>query len=236
MSGADIVEWLLLLVIITVVVGFIAVSKENEAERQRAVKRQEFLAAMAKAKADLEENLADWVVKRQAEGWAYASRGKLMHKIGQPECIMFLSGTAPLLRVDEFQMDGELRFENPIYLNIKQIISISTARPRMTKSRKETVPVSIVASKNKSPVARGLIGGALLGPAGIVIGAASVLNSKIETKIERETVYREYEGYGAPQLIIGTNCDQQPILKIRCANQEVADEWMFRIRGRQSRG
>lgn len=79
-------------------------------------------------------------------------------------------------------------------------------------------------------------GGAILRPTGLILGAASGLNAKTTTTMKSETVYKSYDGHGLPQLIIGTTRDDYPYFKIQCATQEVADEWAFRIRGRQARG
>ena len=228
-------EWILFWGVIFGLILFgVARSTQNAAEEKARIEieRQRKEAVQRKNEADFVE----WVEKRQNEGWAYVARGKLMHLKQRPECTMAMSRDAPLLRFDKFELVDELRFDDPFYLNLNQIISLNVASPRVTKTRYESVPVPITTSKNKSPVARGLLGGALLGPAGLVVGAASGLNAMTETEIRHETVSRKYESRGAPQLIIGTTSDDYPVLKFRCASQEVADEWMFRIRGRQARG
>jgi hypothetical protein len=75
----------------------------------------------------------------------------------------------------------------------------------------------------------------LLGPAGLVIGAASGLNGKIETNVEERRIAEKVSELGAPQLIIGTSDPQRPVLKLKFDDPEVASEWMYRIRGAQAR-
>lgn len=229
-------EWVLFLFVI--LAGFAAwVHFRDQADNaRRAEEKAKKQAAHDAQRAAIEEDLLAWMQGLQSDGWSLISRGRLMHQKGQPHCTIALATNAPLLRLDEIKIEEKFEASEPIYVNLREIISLNVARPTVQKSRKEIVPVPIIESHQRSPVARGLIGGAILGPAGLVLGAASGLNAKTTTTIKSETVYKSYDGFGLPQLIIGTNRDDYPYFKIQCANREVADEWAFRIRGRQARG
>jgi hypothetical protein len=224
------------LVIVVVAVGLLvwasAVASRQEAEaKARREEDEERKAAEQQLK---ERKIGEYAQESQSDGWDYISQGKLMHIPGQPPCFMMMSVKNRKLRFDRYSYDDSLVIEDVFEIFTRDILSITVARPKTKETRKEMVPVSIVESKNKSPIGRGLVGGALLGPAGLVLGAASGLNAKTSTRIEHETVYREYEGLGAPQLIIGTNVMERPVLKVRCETQELADDWLYRIRALQS--
>lgn len=223
--------------IIVAVVGLLIFAVISDSKRQAEASAKRLADHLAKKARDDEiENLvAAWKKAQSIDGWQFVCEAKIMHISGYPECFFMMSDNGLLLKMNEFERNVPLVVKENAYLNINQIISINTARPKITKSRKTSVPVSIVESKNKSPVARGLIGGAILGPAGIVIGAASGLNSKTTTRIENRDSYESYETQGDPQLIMGTTSPELPVLKLKFSAPELADEWMFRIRGLQAR-
>ena len=229
------------LVIVTVLIGVIlVVAFLVQNDRIEADTRRKEAKTKKAAQREIDDRIAaeleEWSAERQAEGWTYITAGKFMHRAGQPRCIMLLSLNTKLLRFDVFGEGDGLTLEPPIYVNINKITSLNVARPKVTKSRSVSVPISITETKQKSPVGRGLLGGALLGPAGLILGAASGLNAKTTQRIENHTTSQSYESLGAPQLIIGTTIPETPVFKMQCANDELADEWMFRIRGAQSSG
>ncbi|WBY16644.1 hypothetical protein PF049_00275 [Erythrobacteraceae bacterium WH01K] len=228
-------EWILLICIILTGLAFWSKAYDENRALEFEAAKAERKALKEKKQAEIDKDLVVWMTKIQREGWSLISRGRLMHLEEQPHCIIALSNTSPLLRVNQIDVQDEFSHAEPIYINLREIISLNVARPSVRRSRQEKISFPITETQRRSPVARGLIGGALLGPAGLVVGVASGLNSQITTSVKSETVNKEYDGLGDPQLIIGTNREDHPYFKIKCANQEVADEWVFRIRGRQNR-
>jgi hypothetical protein len=209
-----------------------AISEELEVKRAEAKAAYEAreLRRSEAAKAEIA-----WIGDYATKGWKYVSRAKLMHASGQPNCVFMMSDNDLLLQICSFETREEFLPGSPIVLNVNQVLGLNIAKPKITKTREKIVPVSIVENKRKSPVGRGLVGGALLGPAGLVLGAASGLNSKTSTKVEERTVTEQYETEGDPQLIIGTSIPDEPVLKIKFDPPSLADEWLFRIQGAQSR-
>lgn len=227
-------EVFLLIVLGIAVLGFWAASSARKEEERKRQRRREAAERRKQVEEAKEKEIGEYALARQSEGWEYISQGRLMHVTGQPPCFMLMSPSEKELRLDRYDHKENLKIEDTQLIKVSDIVSIKIDRPKTTGMRKETVPVSIVESKNKSPIGRGLVGGVLLGPAGLILGAASGLNSKTTTRVENQTVYREYETLGAPQLIIGTKLMERPFFKIRCETQELAEEWMFRIRALQT--
>jgi hypothetical protein len=168
-------------------------------------------------------------------GWTHISKARMMHVAGQPHCYFMIGETSPRLRIVTYQVSQEFTIDGETEIDLARVISMNIASPSVTKIRSKTVPVTTIEHKKKSPIARGLVGGALLGPAGLVLGAASGLNSKVTSSVSHEKVQEEYETLGDPQLIIGTSDKDNPVLKMKFDPPSLADEWMYRIMGAQRR-
>lgn len=94
--------------------------------------------------------------------------------IGEYKCTLSTLDNHLLIVVKKNNLKIELPYE--------KIISIGTKIERHQEITSTT--------KNKSPVARGLVGSALMGGAGLVLGGMSGLNSKTETNTS--TVAEDY--------------------------------------------
>lgn len=166
-------------------------------------------------------------------GWAHISKARMMHVTGQPQCYFMIDQKGASLRIATYQVSQDFRIESDVEINIPRVLSMNIASPSVTKTRTKTIPVTTIEHKKKSPVARGLVGGVLLGPAGLVLGAASGLNSKVTSSVSHEKVLEDYETTGDPQLIIGTSDQEHPVLKLKFDPPSLAEEWMYRIMGAQ---
>lgn len=206
--------------------------RKTQAELQKKIDQQ---AARAARREQAAAEAEVWIASFERSGWKYVSRGKMMQKKGQPQCLVMLSENAKLLQFITYTADEHFLADEPLVLNVNQVIGLNIAKPRLTKTRKTSVPVSMVSSKDRSPVARGLVGGALFGPAGTLLGAASGLKPSISTNVEYHTVEEKYETDGEPQLIIGTKLLDQPTLKIQFDPPSLGGDWLYRIKGAQSR-
>lgn len=200
--------------------------RESEEAARRATEEKEKRTQAQRAK-------EEWLSGHENEGWKYISEARMMNAEGQPHCAVMISENLILLKICEYRLDTKFDPSNPLIINVNQVLGINTAKPKITKRREKSVPVSIVENDPKSPIGRGLVGGALLGPAGLVLGAASGLNSKTSTSIQEHKVMEEYEINGDPQLIMGTSLPDRPVLKLKFEPPSLADEWMYRIRGAQ---
>ena len=173
----------------------------------------------------------DW--KEKQVDWTYLSSGWIMNLPDAPRCFCMLAKSHSCVRIVTYSDDEDFQIISDRLILMSQIISLNVAAPMVTKRRAKTVPVSIVEQGRRSPVGRGLVGGALFGPAGLVLGAASGLNSKTTTRVEHQTVSESYETKGSPQLIIGTTLTDRPVLNIKFETPNLANEWMFRIQAVQ---
>jgi len=95
-----------------------------------------------------------------------------------------------------FSHDLEFNAGEKIEFPFRQILSVELQHNERNEKfyRTESVPVS--ATNKRSPVARAIVGGVLLGPAGMVVGAASGLGgtTKITSEERRVTDNRIVRG------------------------------------------
>jgi len=118
---------------------------------------------------------------------------------------------------------------------IEQIISCELQRENIVEKfyRTELVPVS--QSNKRSPVGRAVVGGLLLGPAGLVMGAASGLGGKTTITTKEIQVRDERVVEGPPVLVLSTVNEQNDRFKIRFAEDALAEHWEHQIRAARVR-
>lgn len=203
-------------------------SESREDAARRAAQNKE-KSVLAKIDRD------NWVKSLENEEWSVVTQARYLNTEGQPNCLVMICKKSLFLQILTYKLDTDLTKSQDLNLHINQVIGLNIARPRVTKYRSKQVPISSIETKTKSPVARGLVGGALLGPVGLVLGAASGLNSEVSTTTQNQTVEEAYETDGDPQLIIGTSLASNPVIKLLFDVPSLADEWLYRIKGAQSR-
>lgn len=203
---------------------------KKDIEIDLQLKRQE---AAARKKIALAER-DSWLKSLSEDGWLGVCNSKLLKDNTSLDCAFMLSSDRNLIQIFPYEALEKFIYKTPIELTVREILSLNVVTPRIVKSRIKIVPVSIVENKTKSPVARGLIGAVLLGPAGLVVGAASGLNAKTGTRVENHKVTEKYEADGDPQLIIGTSRDDYPVLKIKFEPVSLAEEWLYKIQAAQN--
>lgn len=206
--------------------------KALEALRQREAEGNARKLRRQAAQGELET----WFNGMKDGGAVGLCRAKFMGHKSSQDCAFHLSSDRKTLQITPFECREELTRESVILIPLRDVLSSSVAKPKITRTRTKKVPVSIVENKRKSPVARGLVGGVLLGPAGLVVGAASGLNAKTGTRVEHHDVTESYETDGDPQLILGTANEEFPILKFKFDPVTLAEEWMFKIQAAQRAG
>ncbi|RYX80510.1 hypothetical protein EON83_28350 [bacterium] len=209
-------------------------SKINAMAHQKAVddERRAGDRAARQALREAAQAAADSWPSEQT-GWNHISKAKMMHVAGQPSCYFMIDEKGGSLRVATYQVSQDFTLDSDFQVPVRGVISMNVASPSVTKTRTKTVPVTTIHHEKKSPVARGLVGGILLGPAGLVLGAASGLNSKATSTVSQEKILEDYETVGDPQLIIGTSDQTYPVLKFKFDPPTLAEEWMYRILGAQ---
>jgi hypothetical protein len=122
---------------------------------------------------------------------------------------------------DEFQPGTSLEVPVGMVLSAK----VERDDVRETFYRNEVVPVAI--NNRKSSVGRALVGGALLGPAGVVMGAASGLGGRSDIITKTQKVADERIVKGPPLLVIGTATNG--VLHISFAVESHAEHWANQI-------
>jgi len=122
-----------------------------------------------------------------------------------------------------------------VEIGIEKIFSASVkwSDVQETYYRTELVPIAI--KNKKSPVARGLVGGVLLGPAGLVLGAASGLGGKATIVTEERKVRDQRTVKGKPVLFIGTTDPSYPSIKLSFVSDNVPEHWLNQIRAAKAR-
>lgn len=209
-------------------------SKMEALTQQKAIddeRRAAERAANQRRKEEAHAAAEQWPADQH--GWTHISKARMMHVAGQPHCYFMINDQGSALRIASYQISQDFTIDGDTQIEIERVVSMNIASPSITKTRTKTVPVTTIEHKKKSPIARGLVGGALLGPAGLVLGAASGLNSKVTSSVSHEKIQEEYETLGDPQLIMGTSNLDSPILKLKFDPPSLAEEWMYRIMGAQ---
>lgn len=211
-----------------------AIQEIGERRRLEAEKKEQARLERIERKKLARSKRDKWVEGLAADAQSNACKARMLEDGSGQDCVVMFARGRNAVRIIPYQLDEEFFELDAIELALTDIISLDIARPKVTKTRKKTVPVSIVENKRKSPVGRAAVGGVLLGPVGAVVGAASGLNAKTETRIENREVSERYETDGDPQLVVGTKLDDFPVLKLKFDPVANAETWMFKIRGAQS--
>lgn len=137
-----------------------------------------------------------------------------------------------ILKITEAEPFGKISDQT---LNVRAIVSMDVYIPKGTKviTHRDKVPVSVKEQRNT--IGRAVVGGALMGPLGAVVGGVSGLGGK--TNVEYHASYRTetIETSGKSQLVLGTNDINNPVIRIEFIPSNISNEWYYRIRAAQSR-
>lgn len=204
-------------------------SKFNEDQEQKAI-RHEARVEEQKRKSAAEKIWKDHVTK---DGWQFITSARMMKCHGDPPCHVLASSDGSLLRFDRRDDVFALDAEPLLTLGMNEIVSLDIVRPMTTRQRSVEVPETVTTVRRKSPVKRGLVGGVLLGPAGLVLGAASGLKDDTTTKTQMKKVTEQYQVEGDPRLAIGTSNPSNPYFEVRFIDSRESEQWLHRIKAFQ---
>lgn len=196
---------------------------EQLAEKER---KKELRKAIALEK-------SNWLAEINAT-LKYATAGTLVGGIGQGRCVLAFDEAQRSIRIFGYTTGQEFKVRLEANIPVSQIISLEVVRPMEMKRVQRTQAVGVVSTNKKSPVARGLAGGALIGPAGLVLGAASGASKDTTTEIKEHKVWEQVQREGDPELWVGTSDPGSPLIKVKPENSAAADEWLYRIKALQS--
>lgn len=237
-DGVGFFAFILGMVISTIPFWVLGKKRLDEAEEER---RQKDESTRLKKEAE-EAKRAEVQRQKQAfwegmTGWDFRSEGRMMNVSGQPNCFFASGAEGRLLRIVQFiENNEEFKITDDKTISVNKIMSMNIASPKynVTEHYKQAVPV-VSSEPKKSVVGRSVVGGALFGPAGAIVGGMTGLNNTVSTKIEEREFSRKVERTGNPQLIMSTTDPHNPVFKIEFRPPSLADEWMFRIRGFKTR-
>ncbi|MFD0850616.1 hypothetical protein [Sphingosinicella xenopeptidilytica] len=125
-------------------------------------------------------------------GWDFKSEGRMMNVSGQPNCFFASGAEGRLLRIVQFiENDEDFQILNDQTIAVNQIMSMNIASPKYqsTEYYKQAIPI-VSSEPKKSVVGRSVVGGALFGPAGAIVGGMTGLNNAISTKVEEREFSR----------------------------------------------
>jgi hypothetical protein len=150
-----------------------------------------------------------------------------------------ISGSPSLLMLDPAMkslrtvsyVDDEFRVQADATIPLADIFSVEVQRTEVMEDYYRTELVPVVSSKKKSPVARSVVGWALLGPVGALVGAASGTRADIPTDVQERKVLDQRKRVGPAVLVLGTTNPLHPMIKISLESDHAVEEWKFRIKG-----
>lgn len=220
-----------LLLILTI---WIAIKANSPEEKTRLAAIEEQQANVLELKLQAERDRQVWFEEFKSK---YERSALVAELSGQTSgcCAIALDSRAKALIIVKYTLTNGFIITDARKLSASDILSADIVRPTVTKTvtRKQSVPV--VTSKNRSPFARGLVGGMLLGPAGLVLGAASGLNKEVRTTIKEQEVQETVEAPGEPELVIGTRRPEFPVFKFRFQSALLVEEWLYALRSTRGR-
>jgi hypothetical protein len=167
------------------------------------------------------DSLSDWPVKANC-------------KIEKRRCAALINANSTALRFITFSENGEPLIERVFQIAVKSIISMGMERPEIVTTVSDIQYVPVTIQKQKRPITRAVVGGALFGPVGAVVGAVSGVGGRIETKVEAHRTTRRKTLLGSSQLVLGTSDPNHICVKIEFDPVKLAEEWWYRIQAAQS--
>ena len=182
-----------------------------------------------------EQRLAAFKLQRQAnrefaaQALAAHSDVQLLH-IDDQKCIAGVTQDALCIEgypLFETKAVSEIDIEQ---IDLRSILSVEMVDSTRLVRRMHIERDTELVHHRRSPVTRGLVGAVALGPVGMVLGAASGLNSKVELKHRDRKVTKMVEAAGPPSIVLGTNLPTRPMIKLRAASKAKTEEWFYRLR------
>jgi hypothetical protein len=226
---------------------------EFEQQRQRMVAERQIRARELKeAKAaeleKMQPQIQDLYERVFAKGWP------ILKVVSQrvPESDMTLEGDRVLLFLGPEKTTVEIvsytnedakevKIVSEFSLKQGDVLSVETRDIFLDKTRKKEIrtPMAVQTasqtSKSRSPVARGLVGAALLGPVGAIVGAASGLkndqthtsSSQVVEHVSHQT--ETYSEFSQTELLITIRNLEAPLLRVSSKNKASIDLWKARL-------
>ncbi|KHL24276.1 hypothetical protein PK98_15030 [Croceibacterium mercuriale] len=219
--------------------GLLWILKRGEIKQQQ----QEQVDKAAEAAELIEQsNLVRRAAENQKRLWLEDLRTNFPHQvtgiiISKPTTttgVLVVDHSENVLRLFGYRTNDAFTVEVTAAVRATDILSVEIVRPSTKKRVRRMEAVPVVTSQKKSPVARGLVGGALLGPVGLVVGAASGIGRDVSTKIEEHVIWDEVDAPGPAVLHIGTTILDSPLIRFKPEREQDAEDWLHRIKAWQA--
>lgn len=159
-------------------------------------------------------------------GWKCITTGKVN---GVPGMVAIAENGLLMKLVTYSEQEEDYILADNLVISPKAILSFDVVIPEKSRIVTHTDKVPVTVKQKRSTVGRAAVGGLLLGPVGVAVGAASGLNGK--DKVEYHEVKRNetITEKGAALLVLGIKDPVNPKLTIKFDKAGEANEWWYRI-------
>ncbi len=139
------------------------------------------------------------------------------------------------IRLASYRMKPEFEISTVARLPISSIVSFGLSTRESVERTMQRTVTPVAMPEKKSAVARGLVGGALLGPAGMVVGALSAVSP--ESKIVEHSSYSPHQMTRHHQVLtIAANDGGPKVYVLEMERGGDADAWHHWLVAAQSLG
>jgi len=158
--------------------------------------------------------------------WPHRSECSFQNEVSQ----ILLNSNRDAFRLISYLDDDAFLVITDLTVPLEKVFSVEVKTPEIVEKYYRTELVPIVTSKKKSVIGRAIVGEALLGPLGAVVGGMSGARADISTRVEERKVEDERIRKGSPILVIGTTDPDTPVLKVTFLSEQTTEQWEFRLR------
>lgn len=196
--------------------------QQRELEKEREALRKSF-----------EVDKSDYIARTFESRTAKCGRGDYEAMIGVADGgLRIASWSKASDHFYNFELPERLHFTvaNERFISFSEISEVSTIQDDVTETYTRMVSTPVAVAKKKSGIGRALVGGALLGPVGAVVGAASAASTsnKIQTIVTAQQDTRIVAG--PPTLVLTLKSETYTFERIKFDSMDDARSWALWIK------
>lgn len=124
---------------------------------------------------------------------------------------------------------NDFRVESDREFTFDEIRAVAFEQGEIVETYNRVVTTPVAVAKKKSAIGRGLVGGVLLGPAGMVLGAASGVSQTTQIKHIKTVEVAERTVAGPPTVVLTTKDRHSLFVKIEMGSADEARAWVLWI-------
>lgn len=208
------------LVTVTVLLGLFLYWGVKESEKEKA--RQEERKAAARR-----EQLALSHYK-EANGFADAADVRN----GNHRAWLALNRDENALRVLTYRSGEEVMIVSDKTVPLNSIMELTFRQDSREISYTRTVTTPVAVQKKKSAIGRGVVGLAVGGVPGLLLGAASAVTPSSKIVEHKQEIKDTKMVDGPPTLVFGLRDAEIPLMKLEFQERSLAEEWLYRIKAK----